>query len=174
MAHDAPSRLTRPRPPSGSAAKARKPMKHKAFRTVAVVLTAGGAALGLSATAEAAGVSGPAIYVNHVLYRTVATPTDLSGTGAPAQSWDTIYSFFGAQKSVATAAPGDPGFNGGRWQVHKVSTPGGYAAALADGDLDGNGVLDSAAEVDAAMATGALVDDGIVKYFVCTLNKVPA
>jgi hypothetical protein len=35
-------------------------------------------------------------------------------------------------------------------------------------------VLDAADEIDAAMAAGALVDDGIVKYFVCTLNKVPA
>jgi hypothetical protein len=149
-------------------------MNRKAFRTIAVVATTAGAALGLSATAQAAGVSGPVIYVDHVLYRTVATPTDLSGTGAPAQSWDTIYNFFGAQRSVATAAPGDRGYNGGRWQVHKVSTPDGNPAALAAGDLDGNGVLDSAAEVDAALASGALVDDGIVKYFVCTLNKVPA
>ena len=149
-------------------------MNHKSFRTIAAVVSAAGAALGLGATAQAAGVSGPAIYVDHVLYRTVATPTDLSGTGAPSQSWDTIYNFVGAQPSGATAAPGDPGFNGGRWQVHKVSTPGGYAAALAAGDLDGNGVLDSADEIDAAMASGALVDDGIVRYFVCTLNKVPA
>jgi hypothetical protein len=149
-------------------------MTHNVFRTITVVVSTAGAALGLSATAQAAGVSGPAIYVDHVLYRTVATPTDLSGPGAPAQSWDTIYNFFGAQRSVATAAPGDPGFNGGRWQVHKVSTPNGYAAALAAGDLDGNGVLDSADEIDAAIASGALVDDGIVKYFVCTLNKVPS
>jgi hypothetical protein len=148
-------------------------MKHNVFHTVAVVVSTAGAALGLSATAQAEGVSGPAIYVDHVLYRTVATPNDLSGTGAPAHSWDTIYNFFGAQRSVATAAPGDPGYNGGRWEVHKVSTPNGYAAALDAGDLDGNGVLDSADEIDAAMDSGALVDDGIVKYFVCTLNKVP-
>ena len=149
-------------------------MRHKAVRTVAAVIAVGGSVLGLGAAAQAAGVSGPVIYVDHVLYRTVATPTDLSGTGAPAQSWDTIYNFFGAQPSVATAAPGDPGFNGGRWQVHKVSTPRGYAAALAAGDLDSDGVLDSAQEVNAALASGALVDDGIVKYFVCTINKVPA
>jgi hypothetical protein len=148
-------------------------MKHKAFRTFAALVTAGGAAMAFGPTASAAGVSGPAIYVDHVLYRTVATPTELSGTGAPAHSWDTIYNFFGAQRSVATAAPGDRGYNGGRWQVHKVSTPQGYAAALAAGDLDGNGVLDSTGEIDAALASGALVDDGIVKYFVCTLNKVP-
>ena len=149
-------------------------MNHNAFRTIAVVVSTAAAALGMSATAQASGVSGPAIFVDHVLYRTVVTPTDLSRTGAPAQSWDTIYNFFGAQPSVATAAPGDLGYNGGRWQVHQVSTPGGYDAALAAGDLDGNGVLDSADEVGAAMATGALVVDGIVKYFVCTLNKVPA
>ena len=149
-------------------------MNRKAFRIIGAIATTGVAGLGLGSAAYASGVSGPAIYVNHVLYRTVVTPTDLSGTGAPAQSWDTIYNFFGAQPSVATAAPGDPGFNGGRWQVHKVSTPGGYGAALTAGDLDGNGVLDSAAEIQAALASGALVDDGIVKYFVCTLNKVPA
>jgi hypothetical protein len=149
-------------------------MNRRTFRITATILAAAGATLGLSATAQAAGVSGPAIYVDHVLYRTVATPTDLSRTGAPAQSWDTIYNFFGAQMSVATAAPGDTDYNGGRWQVHKVSSPGGYAAALAAGDLDGNGVLDSSDEIDAALASGALVDDGIVKYFVCTLNKVPA
>jgi hypothetical protein len=149
-------------------------MNHTAFRTMAVIVASAAAALGMSATAHAAGVSGPAIYVDHVLYRTVATPTGLSETGAPSQSWDTIYNFFGAQPSVATAAPGDPGFNGGRWEVHKVSTPNGYAEALSAGDLDGNGVLDSADEIDAALASGELVDDGIVRYFVCTLNKVPA
>lgn len=134
-----------------------------------------GLAVGLAGagSASATGVSGPAIYVDHVLYRTVATPTDLSRTDAPAQSWDTIYSFNGAQRSVATAAPGDPGFNGGRWQVHSVTFPGGYAAALAAGDLDGNGVLDATDEVQAALASGTAVDAGIVRYFVCTLNKVP-
>ena len=139
-----------------------------ALASVATVAVAGGGA------ASAAGVSGPAIYVHHELYRTVATPTDLSGTGAPAQAWDTIYSFNGAQRSVATAAPGDRDFTGGRWQVHSVSLPHGYAAALASGDLDGNGVLDATDEVQAALASGNAVDDGIVKYFVCTLNKVPA
>ena len=92
-------------------------MNRKAFRTIAAVVSVGGAALGFASTAQAAGVSGPAIYVDHVLYRTVATPTELSGTGAPAHSWDTIYNFFGAQMSVATAAPGDRGYNGGRWRA---------------------------------------------------------
>jgi hypothetical protein len=144
------------------------------FVTAAALASVATVAVGGVGTASAAGVSGPAIYVHHELYRTVATPNDLSGTGAPAQAWDTIYNFNGAQASVATAAPGDRDFNGGRWQVHSVSLPRGYAAALASGDLDGNGVLDATDEVQAALASGTAVDDGIVKYFVCTLNKVPS
>ena len=150
-------------------------MSRKHFLTVGAVATAaiGGLLAGTSA-ASAAGVSGPAFYVDHVLYRTVATPTDLSGTGAPDHSFDTIYSFGSVQRSVATAAPGDPGYNGGRWQVHAISLPHGYAAALATGDLDHDGVLDAANEVQAALAAGDAVDMGVVKLFVCTVNKVPA
>jgi hypothetical protein len=151
-------------------------MSHKLTRRI--LRSLGVAAVALPAlvagtSAHAGGVSGPAFYVDHQLYRTVATPTDLSGTGAPAQSWDTIYSFGAVQRSVATAAPGDRGYNGGRWQVHAVSLTSSYAAALAAGDRDGNGVLDAADEVQAAIGAGALVDGGVVKYFVCTVNPVP-
>lgn len=93
--------------------------------------------------------------------------------GAPAQSWDPIYSFFGTQPSVATAASGDPGYNGGQRAVHKDSLTGSYAAALADGDLDHDRVLDATNEVMAALNAGTLVDDGIVTYFVCTVNTMP-
>src|ERR671911_420440 len=79
------------------------------------------------------------------------TPPDLSDTGAPASSYQPIYAFpAGTQFNVATAAPGDPGFRGGRWQVYSVELPGGYGAALASGDLDNDGVLDSDEEVLAA------------------------
>jgi hypothetical protein len=114
-----------------------------------------------------AGVTGPSFYVDGELYRTVATPTDLSGTGAPDGSFDTIYDFGGAQLNVATAAPGDPGYNGGRWQVHALSFPNGYSTALTVGDLDSDGVLDSTVEVAAAIAAGAAVDTGVVKQFEC-------
>jgi hypothetical protein len=44
---------------------------------------------------------------------------------------------------------------------------------LATGDLDGDGVLDSAAEVDAALGAGTALDTGVVKQFVCPVIPVP-
>ena len=105
--------------------------------------------------------------------RTVGTPTDLSGTGAPAHSWDVIYDFGGAQMlNVAEAAPGDTDFNGGRWQVHAVSFPD-YDAALAAWDLNGSGMFDSAEEVEAAIDAGAATDGGVVKQFECPVIPLP-
>jgi hypothetical protein len=131
------------------------------------------AAAGVLTAAAAAGVTGPAFYVDGQLYRTVNTPTDLSGTGAPANAWDTIYDFGGNQMNVATAAPGDSGYNGGRWQVHALSFPSGYAAALAAGDTNGNGVIDSDEELSVAVAAGTATDAGVVKQFVCPVIKLP-
>jgi hypothetical protein len=122
---------------------------------------------------SAQGVSGPAFYVDGTLYRTVGTPTDFSGTGAPDETYDVIYNFRGAQQyNVATVAPGYPGFNGGRWQAHGISFPD-YAAALAAHDLNGSGDFDSAAEVEAALADGTAVDQGVIRVFLCTVNRVP-
>jgi hypothetical protein len=125
-----------------------------------------------SALAGSGGVTGPAFYVNGQLYRTVNTPTDLSKTGAPDSSFDTIYDFGGLQPNVATAAPGDPGFNGGRWRVHALSFTD-YAAAVAQFDVNGSGNLDSAGEVNAALAAGAAQDLGVVKSFECPVIHVP-
>jgi hypothetical protein len=138
-------------------------------------LASGGLALGAVAAfagPASAGVSGPVFYVDHVLYRTVGTPTDLSHTGAPDSTYDTIYSF-DDQLSVADSAPGDRGFNGGRWRVHRVEVED-YQAVLDAADHDGNGVLDSVAEVHAALRSEYASDGGIVREFVCTVNKVPA
>lgn len=136
------------------------------LRVVGVAASAAALFFGFAAPASA-GVTGPSFYVDGTLYRTVGTPTDLAGTGAPARAWDVIYDFGGAQRNVAEAAPGDTDYNGGRWQVHALTFPGGYAAALASGDLDGDGVLDSAEEVQAAVAAGTAVDAGVVRQFEC-------
>lgn len=146
--------------------------KKALFATLAVTGLLFGIA-GPAAAQGAGGVTGPAFYVDGELYRTVNTPTDLSNTGAPDHSFDTIYQFFGLQDhNVATAAPGDPGFNGGRWQVHGLEF-GDYGAALATHDANNSGDFDSDAEVDAALAAGDAVDIGIVKWFTCPVIHDP-
>lgn len=120
-----------------------------------------------------AGVGGPAFYVNGTLYRTVGTPTDISGTGAPEGSFDTIYEFFGAQLNVATAAPGDTGYNGGRWIVRGLDWNSTYADAVAEhGGSDG--VIDTNAEIAAVLADpdagGATTSE--LTRFVCPVIKL--
>lgn len=131
----------------------------------ACALVAGPA--GAVVAAGAGGVTGPAFYVDGKLYRTVGTPTNLSKTGAPDSSFDTLYQFFGAQEfNVATAAPGDTDYNGGRWRVHGLDFAD-YDAALAAFDTNHSGDFDSDGEVAAALAAGAATDLGVVKSFVC-------
>jgi len=146
-------------------------MRRALFATLAAAILLVGSA-SIAAAAGSGGVGGPAFYVDGALYRTVGTPTDLTGTGAPASSFDTIYEFFGAQPyNVATAAPGDPGYNGGRWRVHGLTFTS-YATALSAYDANLSGDFDSEAEVTAAIAGGAATDIGIVKSFVCPVIKI--
>lgn len=122
-------------------------------------------ALALSVSAVAAG--GPpkpnAIYVNDVPYRTVGTPTDFSNTGAPAHSFDTIFLLDDGTNpaakgfaSVATAAPGDHDYNGGRWMVLDITwinTP--------------TQLTNEQAVLDAATAGDLTINWDPIKYFEC-------
>ena len=90
-----------------STATRREQMRKIMLMSVAALAVAAVVAGG--ALAGSGGVTGPAIYVDGQLYRTVGTPTDFSHTGAPDSSFDTIYDFGGLQPNVATAAPGRPG-----------------------------------------------------------------
>jgi hypothetical protein len=145
----------------------------KRFTLAAVVALLGVLAFAVSAgAAGSGGVTGPSIYVDGQLYRTVGTPTDFSRTGAPAHSFDTIYEFFGLQSNVATAAPGDRGYNGGRWRVHGLNFAD-YPAAVAGFDTNGSGNFDSDEEINAALAAGAAMDIGVIKSFECPLIHVP-
>lgn len=119
----------------------------------------------------AGGVTGPAFYVDATLYRTVGTPTDLSNTGGPDWSFDVIYDIAG-QPNVATAAPGDDGYNGGRWRVRALSFTD-YDATVAAVDANNSGDLDSAAEVHAAMDRGFVTGNTIVRSFECPVIPVP-
>lgn len=139
------------------------------------------AALAGSLAIASAAPPQPGFYVDGTLYRTVGTPTDFSQTGAPDHSFDTIYDISLSDSAVdpinvAEAAPGDRDFNGGRWMVHGITlTEAGLVAALDDDDVDqnGNNVLDSAEEVEAAIDLGYATDHGIVKMFECPVIKMP-
>ncbi len=139
-----------------------------------------GFAVGLVVAAPAfaggsGGVAGPAFYVDGVTYRTVGTPTDLSNTGAPLPSFDTIYALAGQPLNVATAAPGDEGYNGGRWMVHAIAYNTSWAATVAAHDTNGSNDLDNDEEVLAALAdsgSGGATDAGVVKQFVCPVIKL--
>ena len=143
------------------------------FLMIALVVAASAVVAAAASAARAGGVTGPAFYVDGQLYRTVNTPTDLSRTGAPDGSFDTIYDFGGLQPNVATAGPGDPGYNGGRWRVHALSFAS-YAAAVQQFDANKSGDIDSNAELQAALAAGAATDTGVVKSFVCPVIPLPA
>jgi hypothetical protein len=138
---------------------------------VAAALAASVLVVGSARAGGSGGVTGPSFYVDGQLYRTVGTPTDLSKTGAPDSSFDTIYELFGLQPNVASAAPGDPGFRGGRWRVHGLSFAN-YPAAVAAYDTNGSGNFDSDEEVAAAIAGGAAVDLGVIKSFECPVIHV--
>jgi hypothetical protein len=141
-------------------------------RVLFTALVAGIVLVASASVAGAGGVTGASFYVDGTLYRTVGTPTDLSGTGGPTSSFDTIYQFFGVQPyNVATAAPGDPGYNGGRWLVRGLTFTN-YATALAAYDANNSGDFDSEAEVLAAIAGGAATDIGVVKSFLCPVITI--
>jgi hypothetical protein len=113
---------------------------------VAVALSAAGvnASNGL-------GPPGDTIYAFDQAYKTVATPTSLPGNGPT----DTIYVFpdCATCKSVSEAAPGHPGYNGGRWKVVEAS---GIATQLTNAEA-------------VIAAASSLVDTGT--RFVCPLIK---
>jgi hypothetical protein len=113
------------------------------------------AALALSAAGVTAsnglGPPGDTIYAFDQAYRTIATPTSLPDKGPT----DTIYVFPDCAmcKSVSEAAPGHPGYNGGRW---KVVAAFGIATQLTNADA-------------VVAAASSLVDTGT--RFVCPLIK---
>ena len=92
------------------------------MRRIATLLASLGLLLTIAASPAAAG-GPPAVgfYVDDALYRTVGTPTDLSGTGAPADRFDRSYALGAGLRNVAEAKPGDRDFNGGRWMVLPIT-----------------------------------------------------
>jgi hypothetical protein len=124
-------------------------------RTMLVTLAAGLAAAALAGPAMADGKSlgppGTTIYAFDEAFRTVATPTSLPDRGPT----DTIYVFpdCASCASVSEAAPGTPGYNGGRWKV-----------------VEAFGITTQLTNADAVVAAASsLVDTGT--RFVCPLIR---
>jgi hypothetical protein len=105
-----------------------------------------------------AGPPGGMIWAGNQLYRTVVTPTDFTGTGAPDSSYEPIYKIDTQDANVALAAPGEAGFRGGRWQVFQVTWN------VAPYELtNGQAVLDAAEAGDLSIGSTPL------KQFECPL-----
>ncbi|HET6349416.1 MAG TPA: hypothetical protein VFH88_10085 [Candidatus Krumholzibacteria bacterium] len=90
------------------------------FRRSILVCSLALSTLVLAATSQAQGPLGPPgglIYASGQLFKTVATPNDLPNHGR----FEPIYVLGGNLINVAEAAPGEPGFVGGRWEVHAIN-----------------------------------------------------
>jgi hypothetical protein len=132
------------------------------MRRVILLLSSLALAIGVAAGPVAAGgPPGIGFYVDGSPYRTVGTPTDFSGTGAPASTYDKIYALGGDLTNVAEAKPGDRDYNGGRWMVLPVTwnvTPV---------------QLTSAEEVEAYAAAGMLdIATSPARQFLCPVIPV--
>ena len=126
-----------------------------------------GAALLISVAASTVAAGGPpklAFYIDDVRYRTVGTPTDFTGTGAPASTYDKIYALGNGLANVAEAKPGDTDFNGGRWAVYAITWSAGVTPVQLTNDAD---VL---AWRDAGLLS---ISADPVKLFFCSVNIVP-
>jgi hypothetical protein len=133
------------------------------IRRLAAAVTTAAFILSVAASTVAAG--GPpslAFYVDDVRYRTVGTPTDFTNTGAPASSFDRIYSLGNGLINVAEAKPGDTDFNGGRWAVYAITWHISPVQYTNDGQI-----------LAAAQAGDISISANPVKEFFCSVNKVP-
>lgn len=131
------------------------------MRRIATLLALG-LLLSIAAPAAAGGPPSLGFYVDGERYRTIGTPTDFSGTGAPAHSFDRIYALGGALANVAEAKPGDRDFNGGRWMVLPVTW---HTAPVQ---------LTSAEQVEASADAGLLtIGSTPIRMFQCPVIKVP-
>jgi hypothetical protein len=124
-----------------------------------------GAALASTLAVGTVAAGGPphvGFYVDGDQYRTIGTPTDFSGTGAPAHAFDRIFVLGGDLMPVAEAKPGDRDYNGGRWMVIPVewhATPPSQVT--------------SADDLFALEAAGSISFGDPVKYFECPVIPLP-
>ena len=113
-----------------------------------------------------------AIWSNGEIYGTILTPASFKAP--PSRSTDTLYNFgmsgLMGQRAVSSGAPGDKGYNGGRWTVMMVSfTTLGMSVHDPDGDGFVNFELTSEAAVLAHSGFGHFTIMDANFYFACPL-----
>jgi hypothetical protein len=126
-------------------------MRRFAPLLLAVLVAAAVLAAPVMAAGKSIGPPSGTIYAFDQAYHTIATPTSLPDKGPT----DTIYVFpdCATCASVSEAAPGHPGYNGGRWKVVAAS---GITSQLTNADA-------------VVAAASSLVDTGT--RFVCPLSR---
>jgi hypothetical protein len=106
---------------------------------------------------QGAGPPGGNLYASDRLFSTIGTPADLPDHGR----FDVIYVLGNGLANVAEAAPGEPGFNGGRWEVRPVTwltiSPTQFT---------------NAAQVQAAAAAGQISIGAVIRRFECPLIPI--
>jgi hypothetical protein len=120
-------------------------------RLLALATAAVAGAILAPASGAAVGPPGGTIYAFDTAYQVVATPTSLPDRGP----FDTLYNFpdCASCASVSDAAPGQPGYNGGRWRV-----------------VEARGITSQLTSADAVLAAAtSIVDTGT--RFVCPLIR---
>jgi hypothetical protein len=130
-------------------------------RLASAIVAAGLVASAFASSVAAGGPPKLSFYIDDVRYRTVGTPTDFSGTGAPASTYDTIYALGAGLANVADAKPGDTDFNGGRWAVRPITWNTTPVQLTTD------------TEILAWANQGRLSLGDPVRYFFCSVNIVP-
>lgn len=125
-----------------------------------------------TARAGKPGHAAAAVWASDALYDVILT--DTSFKSPPARSTDILFNFAGGglegQRSVAEAAPGDPDYNGGRWNVMLVSfTDRGKLVHDPDGDGAVNFELTNAEDVLYHAELAHLVIVPANFYFECPL-----
>ena len=135
-------------------------------------------ALPASAASFARADRTPAIWADGTLFATRGLTELPAPNGHNDQSFDALYKFTNnpEQAAVSEAGPGNPDFNGGRWDAYTVT----WTQAGFDAYPGGLPVLRSAGEVLAEEMAGHLTithgdpdTGGTAHYFFCPLVPTP-
>lgn len=130
-------------------------MFHIAGRILAPLALAASLILGITAAVDAQ--LGPPefpTYANDELFVGILTPRDLPNHG----KFDTIYLLGPGLITVADAGPGDTDYNGGRWEVRRITW-----LTISPRQFTNDG------QIDAAAAAGQIMIGDVVRRFECPL-----